>query len=806
MSYRFAFPAAVMSFVLNQGVRGDISVSEGKWDGDTRPQAPCYFLENDRLRVTVLRQGAHIISVVDKRSGSDFINCMKANRSNLHGIYDRIDEDGRHLSDIESPKHFASMDYSMKRVDPGRFRFTAESAAMRVVRTLTLHESRPKLRVDVTYTRLSDDVAQMGIYLLTQLNLNRAPVSYNQVVVMPDEAGVFKNVTEPRGHYGTTIKSGWWFGADRESKKSVVMTYPTDGSVESIYLYRTPNWIHFLPFGPSKLVKGGDELSLWHEYLFLGELEDAGSLVPGDVSVTADEFRRMKDALIQELNTAPVLPGQAREVSLLPVKAEARIGLPPGGKPDASVFVVRNAIYDHPEKLDAQTWVSMDGALQAIAETRTLPGDLLVISGASSNGFSDELDLIKKAAELSGLPVCYGLNRADTNQQAYFEKNLGPKNWSRRVKDVTLISFAPGEVAWLEQAITEAAGTRIVVIGEEVPTALVAKSKVNLAMLPLPASMPSFERIGNWPVLSLPRVQSYPAFAVIHIFQDYLDVVVKPLGDTFGPHLFLDREGKSPPMGIPSFAQGRPLLTVAHITDTQLHIPSRFNTKEGKPLDQENMKTAVAEINELGVDFAVNTGDLVNVGNNEEQWKLYLELKDPLKVALYEVLGNHDWDETTPEGRMITTHYKLYCDDPLIYDFEKNGIFFMAFGTAVSKGEDLRQRLSKARKAKCTVLLYHDPITKSKGYGWWHPDLVDAANELNPTLAMVGHTHYLQWHAKQGMNEFVGPGLAWTKTSDQTWNGYFIHTFFEDKVVSSFKRLGCDDLFLTVVTPYRVKE
>ena len=56
------------------------------------------------------------------------------------------------------------------------------------------------------------------------------------------------------------------------------------------------------------------------------------------------------------------------------------------------------------------------------------------------------------------------------------------------------------------------------------------------------------------------------------------------------------------------------------------------------------------------------------------------------------------------------------------------------------------------------------------------------------------------------MNEFVGPGIAWTKTGDQTWNGFFIHTFFEDKVVSSFKRLGCDDLFFTIVTPYRKKE
>ncbi|MDP6355403.1 MAG: metallophosphoesterase [Planctomycetota bacterium] len=795
----------VLANILGPNGRAEITLKEGKWNGDIRPQSPCLFFENGRLRVTILRKGAHIISVVDKRSGPEFINSMKANKSNRHGIYDRIDENGRHFSDIQNPKHFTNRDYSIERIEPGTLRCTVESAAMRVVRTIKLHGTRPKLRVDVTYTRLSNDLAKMGIYLLSQFNLNAARVSYNQVVVMPDPSGVFRNITEPRGHYGKTIKAGWWFAADRQSKKSVVMSYPTDGSAETIYLYRTANWIHFLPFGPVKLVRAGAKLSLWQEYLFLGEKKDADSMAPGDVAASADEFRRMKAALLQELNTAPVVPGKAREVTLPPVDAQARIE-PPAGKPESTVFVMRNAVYNHPEKLDAQSWVSLDRALQAVAETKTLPGDLLVVSGASSNGLASEYDLVKKTAGLSGIPAVYGLNGPDSRQHEQFEKSLGPKNWIRKVKDVTFISFAPGEAAWLEQAISKATGTRIVVIGEEVPGELAARTKVNLAMLPLRASMPSFERIGLWPVLSLPRVQRYPAFAVVHIFQDYLDVAIKPLGNSFGPHLYLDREGKAGPLGIPPFVKGKPVLKVAHMTDTQLHIPSRLKTKDGKPLDQENMKKAVAEINELGVDFAVNTGDLVNVGADEVQWKLYLELKDPLKVPLYEVLGNHDWDKTTTEGRTITTNYKLFCDDPLIYDFEKSGIFFMAFGTAVSKGADLRRRLAKARKAKCTVLLYHDPIKKEKGYGWWHADLVDAANELNPTIAMAGHTHYLQWHAKKGMNEFVGPGIAWTKTGDQTWNGFFIHTFFEDKVVSSFKRLGCDDLFFTIVTPYRRKE
>jgi len=70
---------------------------------------------------------------------------------------------------------------------------------------------------------------------------------------------------------------------------------------------------------------------------------------------------------------------------------------------------------------------------------------------------------------------------------------------------------------------------------------------------------------------------------------------------------------------------------------------------------------------------------------------------------------------------------------------------------------------------------------------------------------MAGHTHWLLWNQKQDFREFVGSALGWTKTGDQAWNGYFVHLFYEDQVVSSYKRLGCDDLFFTTVTPYRKK-
>jgi predicted phosphodiesterase len=317
--------------------------------------------------------------------------------------------------------------------------------------------------------------------------------------------------------------------------------------------------------------------------------------------------------------------------------------------------------------------------------------------------------------------------------------------------------------------------------------------------------MPSYARVGQWPVLHVPPVQAgeTSGIAVINIFPELIDVLVKPMGESFGPRLFLDKTGKSPALGVPPFIQGQPLVKVAHISDTQIQLPTTTQTPDGKPLDQENMKAAIEEINGLGVDLVVNTGDLVNVGSNEEQWKVYQELRKPLRVPIHEVLGNHDWNQTTPEGSVLTGNFLKYTEDPLIYDVESKGVFFVLFGTAVVRREDLLQRVEKAKNARVTVLAYHDPMTEVKGYNWWKPETYQAVQALKPSVAFAGHLHFNQWNRKEGIHEFVGPSLAWTKMGDPGWNGYFIHAFYEKAVVSSFKRLGCNDLFFTVVTPYR---
>ena len=97
-------------------------------------------------------------------------------------------------------------------------------------------------------------------------------------------------------------------------------------------------------------------------------------------------------------------------------------------------------------------------------------------------------------------------------------------------------------------------------------------------------------------------------------------------------------------------------------------------------------------------------------------------------------------------------------------------------------------------------LAYHAPLAQS----WaWGPKLIEAVKELKPSIGLGGHTHYLQWSRPFGVTEFISAGMGWSKMGSRDWTGYFIHVFYKNKVVSSFKRLGCDDLFFTNITSYR---
>ena len=51
-----------------------VKVAEGTWEGKFRTGEATWVVENPALKVTILKKGAWIISIVNKPGGSEFVN------------------------------------------------------------------------------------------------------------------------------------------------------------------------------------------------------------------------------------------------------------------------------------------------------------------------------------------------------------------------------------------------------------------------------------------------------------------------------------------------------------------------------------------------------------------------------------------------------------------------------------------------------------------------------------------------------------------------------------------------------------
>ena len=90
----------------------------------------------------------------------------------------------------------------------------------------------------------------------------------------------------------------------------------------------------------------------------------------------------------------------------------------------------------------------------------------------------------------------------------------------------------------------------------------------------------------------------------------------------------------------------------AHVTD--VHIG-----REDPPLRDEVFKRTASEVNRLGVDFVIITGDLTDRGT-PEQYRRFLELLDSFEAPTFVAPGNHDRGEGGQFGA-ASNIYERYC-------------------------------------------------------------------------------------------------------------------------------------------------
>ncbi|MCE3283579.1 MAG: metallophosphoesterase [Chitinophagaceae bacterium] len=197
-----------------------------------------------------------------------------------------------------------------------------------------------------------------------------------------------------------------------------------------------------------------------------------------------------------------------------------------------------------------------------------------------------------------------------------------------------------------------------------------------------------------------------------------------------------------------AFAQDQP-FRFAFLSDTHIGSPNGSS--------EEDLRRAVADINGMtGLDFVVLTGDITELGTNNEL-KRAKQLLDSLRIPYYIIPGNHDtgWSETGGAGFSNTFGSDRFA-------FDHKGIRFIGCASGpyvrMSDGHVPRSAilwidsiLNNTTPEQPIVFLNHYPI--DNGLDNWY-EITDRLKTKNTIAILCGHGH-----ANRKMNFEGIPGV-----------------------------------------------
>lgn len=213
----------------------------------------------------------------------------------------------------------------------------------------------------------------------------------------------------------------------------------------------------------------------------------------------------------------------------------------------------------------------------------------------------------------------------------------------------------------------------------------------------------------------------------------------------------------------------------AFISDT--HIGSPNGSAE------EDLRRTVRDINAMpGIAFVVLTGDITELGTNEEL-KLAKQILDSLSVPWYIIPGNHDTGWSESGGVMFTT---VFGYDK--FSFEYNGIRFLGCASGpylrMSDGHVPRDavnwldaELKKLAPSQPVIFLNHYPI--DNGLDNWY-EITDRLRKYNTWAILCGHGH-----ANKAMNfeDIHGVMGRSNLRANQTHGGYNLVDVTTDSIL-----------------------
>lgn len=170
-------------------------------------------------------------------------------------------------------------------------------------------------------------------------------------------------------------------------------------------------------------------------------------------------------------------------------------------------------------------------------------------------------------------------------------------------------------------------------------------------------------------------------------------------------------------------------------------------------------------------DFAVQSGDLVENGEDNTLWPIYFEAEKNLlrQVAFFPVLGNHE--------RNSHDFYEFFQPTNPYYSFNWGNAHFMIINSdiassGVNKGARdafwaeqtkwLEEELQGSQSAEYRVLVAHHPpfsaVSNRQGSNPEMRALVPMLEKYHLSIAFFGHDHNYQRNLQNGINYVISGG------------------------------------------------
>jgi len=212
-------------------------------------------------------------------------------------------------------------------------------------------------------------------------------------------------------------------------------------------------------------------------------------------------------------------------------------------------------------------------------------------------------------------------------------------------------------------------------------------------------------------------------------------------------------------------------LTFAHLTDVHVNPDSE---------SEENLRSVVHDINQLGIDFVVVTGDLTNTGSNAEL-EAAKDVLDQLDIPYYAVPGNHETNWSESAGLKFN---ELFGNDRFVFSRDEylfvgfNTGPYMKMGDGHVKQEDLqwlRRELEKKKKPEQTLIsMAHYPL--AEGLDNW-TEVTEILHTYDCRMAFCGHGHRIQLFNFDGIPGLMGRSID---VNDSEKPGYTLVTLRND--------------------------